>query len=145
MPMITEALKNPVVYNHVRSDIRQDIQKYYVGKSRGNIGLGGFNIVDGKIQTFNFRRSDIFLVQYWEQVNVFVEADGSFKAEPWEGVTLTDFDRKSISTYVKVLLSENKQYVEQEKRYKDWFDSYHEMLDGQSPEYAVRILKHAGF
>lgn len=128
---------------NVRSDLADQIEKYWVGRTDSNIGLPYFDLENGKLKKSHYVifREDIFCLQdLGRGVNVFVEIDGTYQVDLWEGKPkLTDDESKYIKNKVRSVMRAHKEYVERERRFlegKPWERCY-----GKTPEEGVRILR----
>lgn len=134
---------------NVRSNLADDLEKYWVGHTTSNIGLQYLKLEDGIVVAGGyFERTDIFCFQdFTRGVNVFVEADGSTSIQPWESggrgrkkaTPLTPEEIKSIHRQVKAALKAQAEYVAFEAKFlreRPWTDVY-----GMTPEDAVASLR----
>lgn len=130
---------------HVRSDLRQQIEKYWVGRKNATIGLGQARLKDGILTPSPFFRRDIALLQAFGKVNVFIRTDGTYTTNVWgeKGGSLDADDKQVIEKIVKAWMLENITYVQVQQLYFD--EEPWKAVDGLTPEQAVAKLKELGW
>lgn len=135
------------VSKNVRSNLADEMEKYWVGRENSNIGIQWLNLKDGHVYKFSelsdaFGRKDIFLVQMFNGFNVFVEPDGSIDIQEY-GAQLYPEEREEVKKFVVDLMEKEKEYVEHERRFlqeKPW-----RQCDGMTPQQAVDKLRELGW
>ena len=145
LALLNSDLLKPFVTRNIRSDIADDIQKYWVGKKESNIGVQYLSFKDGIVHARRciLERSDIMVVQFSSVANVFVEADGSQSINEWGDAKMTPQRRSQIRSIVDAHFIEAKEYVAHEARFlkeKPWLK-----VDGMTPEQAVAKLTELGW
>ncbi len=133
------------VHKNVRSDLADQMQKYWCGKENSNIGLQYLTFKDGIVRVHRgaWERMDIFLVQVPDVTNVFVEPFSPAVIQPFDGVELDSAEMQKIRAKVEEIVREEKEYVEHERLFlgtRPW-----EHLDGLFAELAVAKLRELGW
>lgn len=134
---------NPSIHDrNARSNLADDIERYWVGRLSSNVGVQYLKLVDGHVfRNGYFERTDIFCFQDFERgVNVFVGVEGDISIQPWsDAAPITPAEERSIRRQVAAQLEVEKDYVAFEARYlreRPWED-----VDGMTPEAAVAHLR----
>lgn len=168
MSTVTKTVKlgDFTVGRNDRTDMRSQIQKYWVGREYSPFGIQYVQYTHrpegpgmekyrretkGKIvvPAHSWERDDIFCIQHWEPgVNTFVDLSGdSYKIsiQPWNGVSLSPEDEQTIREQVAQVMKDpaNADYIERQRR---WFNEKPwKQLNGLTPEEAVSKLESMGW
>lgn len=128
---------------NVRSNLADDIERYWVGHTTTCVGVQYLDLKDGLVVKgrYSIERADIFCFQDYDRgVNVFVDIDGYPSIQPWsDKKQITPAEKKSIERQVAAALSEQAEYVAFETKFlteKPWTQVY-----GMTPEDAVASLR----
>lgn len=140
-----------------RIQLRQDIVKYWVGKTDPCTGLAHVDYsaaTNGKLvkSRYIMERRDIGFLQIRvgdSGANVFVEPDGTWdNVQPWDGDCvyahqLPPEEKAWVDAQVKKMLDDN---VELFARQRHWYDEKPwEQIIGLTPEEAVAKLESMGW
>lgn len=138
-----------------RTKLRDDIEKYWVGKKDSNIGVGGPISIDWRTRKISaegfFFRKDIYLIRIYlkkstDHYSIFVEPDLSYEIDKYDVTDKSLFEnaKKYIKDYINYYLKNtDSRYI---KRQQKWFkEEPWEYIDDKTPEEAVEILKSLGW
>lgn len=138
---------------HVRSNLRQEIEKYWVGKPKSNVGLQYLEYKNGLIKAnkYMFERRDLMCFQLYDVFNVFINPDKTFTWNMFGGDThnvrsqLSEQEERAVVNHIKAELAKPEvvAYFEHENRFfehKPWMH-----VDGMTPEQAVAKFKELGW
>jgi len=139
-----------------RTDLRQDIEKHWVGKDYSNIGVGGPIKIDWKTRKISvlnhgLSRKDIFVINldfepHSNHYNIFVEPDLTYVINDFtvKNPELFKNAKKYLDDYIHYYLTVTEApFIKQQQKWyleKPW-----EKIDGKTPEEAVEILKNLGW
>lgn len=143
-------------YSHDRTDLRQNIEKYWVGKNHSNMGVGGPVSIDWSnrqisIDFPDLSRKDIYCISLEfskssDHYNILVEQDLTYYVNYSNVKDETKFQRieKVLKNYINYYLTETDfEYIQRQQK---WFqDKPYQQIDGKTPEEAVSILKSLGW
>lgn len=137
-------LPAPSMHKNVRSDLREEIQKYYVGKVNSNIGMQYVHFKDGILKAHRHpSRRDLMVVYYDRLCNAYIEPNGSISVQPFDSVELTPEENTIIRLQCAKFVLQDREYFEHENK---WFREEPWMaVDGKTPEEAVEILERLGW
>lgn len=144
-------LPKPSVRKNVRSDLRQQLERYWVDKETSNIGLQYLSFKEGVVRPGNyFERTDLFIMQYSRIANVFLDprmqsGGCSVSIQPYPDVTITKEERVVIMAEADKLWTEEKEYVEHEIAFLKWIQENKHNFDGITPAEVRDQLQAAGF
>jgi len=136
---------------HQRSDLRESIEKYWVGRQRSNIGVQYLRLDNGVVRLSGmYERRDLILLQLPKIMNVFItpfhgkcEVQIDLWPETRSLFQLTAEGREQINQFAAEAVYANQEYWDREVRFlteKPW-----EQCDGLTPEATVAKLKELGW
>jgi hypothetical protein len=137
------------IHRNQRSDLADEMEKYWVGRKRSNIGMQYLALKSGKVvdNGYIFERRDLLVLQWSGHMNVFVEPDGSYGAQLWtefrEDFALTEKGRKKLGQFVKRAIMDNQKFFDHEVKFLD--EKPWEQVYGMTPELAVIKLRELGW
>lgn len=133
-------------HRNVRSTLRQSVEKYWVGKTRSNIGMQYLTYKDGLITARDgWERRDLVMFQHPQAFNIFVEPDESLTWNMFDGAEITVQEKGKVERFIRHELSkpEMQEYFATERRFfgeKPWMQ-----VNGMTPEEAVAKLRELGW
>lgn len=136
----------PIISFNDRTGLRKEIIEYWVGNSNSVIGLQYVDLKDGiiHVKQFPFERTDIFVIQFWDRCNIFLEANGRYSIDLWhKNRPLRETEREYIKTLCDELLILEREYVNRQRAFfetQPW-----RRLEGLTPEEAVAELELMGW
>lgn len=138
------------VSQHDRSNLRLELQKYWVGKPTSNIGLGMCrrDETTGCITFNNFGRTDILLVQFTGEgygINCFIEPDGEQSIQPWDGVELDKNEKVVLQSRLHIIYCNQREFVEKQVKWRQWYNDNYQFMQLCTAETCVDYLKKHGW
>jgi hypothetical protein len=139
-----------------RTQLRQEIEKRWVGQNYSNIGLGHQTSINWStrkisIESLAFSRTDIYVIsihfgQTNDHYNLFIEPNLDYTINSFDVTNSLLFQdhEKIVYNYLHYYL--NNKDIDYIQRQQKWFDEKPYMkIDGKTPEEAVKILKSLGW
>jgi hypothetical protein len=139
-------------YQTERTDLKQQIQKYWVEQPKASVGICRVTRKDGLVQKDKYLiyREDIGWIQlnpivgdHWF-INIFIERSGNYSVDTHK-ILLDKKDRGIIDSMVKSWMNdpENKDFIARQRK---WFSERPwEQLYGLTPIQAVAKLELMGW
>lgn len=127
-------------HRFVRSDLGEDIRKYWGGKRFSNVGLQYLELKDGQVHVTNYiERTDVLMVQ-GEGINVFVDANGRQHIEPHDPGETSPNSMKRAAQAAQDAYEDEIEFCEHEGEWlkeKPW-----KLVEGMTPTQAADFLFH---
>jgi len=138
--------KGPSITLNDRTQIRQNISKYWQNQTSSMYNIQYLDLNNGviNIKQYCYERTDIFVVQFSNRCNIFVEADGQHSVNVFENATpLTMAEDTYIELLCEELLIAESNFVETQRLFfgtQPWLQ-----LEGLTPDQAIVKLKSLGW
>lgn len=144
LPFLREIQKTQLVKN-IRSNLSEEIEKYWVPNPNSIVGLQYIKLKDGIISVAErlFERTDIFSFQVWNIANIFVEPNGKISIQEWERGSLTPGQAKYLKYHILQLANKEMDYILRENRFFD--EKPWKYLNGMTPQQAISKLHELGW
>lgn len=128
----------------VRSDLADEIEKYWVGRKNSHIGLQYLVLQDGIVGKGRFiERRDVLLL-HGENINVFVDPPDDIHVQPHGGMDEgSPAAIRRATAAAKRAIRRESAFIEHELRFlteKPW-----EQVYGMTPEDAVAKIRELGW
>lgn len=136
----------PIVYQNVRSKLKESFRTYWLRENASRFGMQYFRYANGRVYWENSRyeRKDLFVIQHEGACNTFIEPDGSCKIQPFDGVELEPEEREQIKAFCKNLIAPGSayyDYFQRECRWLKWLQDHGPAMDGLLVEEAILALE----
>lgn len=133
---------------NVRSDLTDQIERYWVGREASNIGMQYLALKDGRLELNShlFERTDVLCLQDFKDCggcNIFIEANGAIQIDVWDRSQWSLAAQERAYRAAAEAIAGHHCYMARQARFlatKPWL-----RVVGMTPEEGVARLRELGW